>query len=75
MRLLDSVVVSTIVSETKIFTCYEFPEWTRWLWVIWAILPTLVISTIRAVDSIRSDFMAGLSFIGGLFVPVVIATG
>lgn len=75
MRLLNSVVVSAMVSETKVFTCYEFPEWMRVFWLLWALTPTAVSSVSRAVKSVRDDFTAGLAVICGFFLPVVMATG
>jgi len=69
-----SVVVSAMVSETRIFTCYEFPEWMRWLWVAWALLPTIAVSVTRAIDSVWTDFTTGLGIIGRLFVPLALAT-
>lgn len=75
MKILHSVIVSTMVSETKIFTCYEFPEFMRVFFILWALLPSVVISVIRVGQSIQQDFVAGLTYIAGLFLPVCYVAG
>jgi hypothetical protein len=79
MKLLNSVVVSAMVSETKIFTCYEFPEWMRLLWILWAFLPTitarLFTRLIIAVQTIEADFIAGLGWLVSPFIPVAYGVG
>lgn len=76
MKILDSVVVSTMVSETRVFTCYEFPEWMRLFWLLWAVVPTATASIITVFRGLQVDFIVGLMFLCGPFVPVgVMATG
>jgi hypothetical protein len=82
MRLLKSVVVSAMVSETQVFTCHKFPDWTRWFWLMWALLPAIVVSVLNPfvslaslAHSIRADFTTGLAVIVGLFLPVGLAAG
>lgn len=70
MKILNSVVVSTMVSETKIFTCYEFPEWLRVFFILWALLPSVVISVVRVGQSVQSDWIAGLSCIYEVILSV-----
>lgn len=68
MKILDSVVVSVMVSESRIFRCAEFPEWMRLFWLLWAVVPTAVISVVKVFESIQADWQAGLSCIAGLFL-------
>lgn len=79
MKLLNSVVVSAMVSETKIFTCYEFPEWMRLFWVLWALLPTVIcrlfVGIVAALKSIKADFTTGLGWLLAPLLPVAYAVG
>ena len=79
MRLLNSVVVSTMVSESRVFTCREFPEWMRLFWLLWAALPVVIGGVVWVISfialTIEADFITGLGWLFGPFLPIAYAVG
>lgn len=81
---LDSVIVSAMMSESRIFTVRKFPDWTRLFWILWLFIPVLVAAIISTLLTLQADFMAGVQFLFGLIprgdwrslvLPVGVATG
>jgi hypothetical protein len=75
-----------MLSESKVFRCHELPDWQRWFWLLWAMLPGIVagpatirrrlaVNLIYNFETMRLDWRAGWQAIFDYSVPVGIATG
>ena len=73
--LLNSVIISVMVSETKIYHCHELPDWQRGLWLLWSILPAMAAQVNFGFEVLLSDWLAGWSFIFNRLTPLEIASG
>lgn len=83
---LGSVIVSVMVSESQIYRCHELPEWSRWFWLLWSLLPEIAAQASRVPDRVaigsasvwvilQADWLAGWGVIMSSFLPIGIATG
>lgn len=76
---LNSVVVSVMLSESRVFRCHELPEWQRWGWLLWSLLPAFVFwigdQPRRLAVVLVSDWRAGWQCILSPLVPVGMAAG
>ena len=84
--LFDSVVVSAMVSESRTFIVAEFPDYTRWFWLLWSLLPEMAMQAGKAPGRVAlgiasvwvilcADWLAGWQVIMSPLLPVGIATG
>jgi hypothetical protein len=74
-----SVVVSAMVSDSRVFTVNEFPDWSRLFWLAWLFVPVLFATTQASIETLRADWGAGIGYIlmlaCGLMLPLGVATG
>ena len=74
LKLFGSVVISAMLSESRIFTVAEFPDWSRLFWLAWLYVPRLFAAPgqvrrllARALTSemerLRTDWLAGCEYI------------
>lgn len=75
LSLLDSLIISAMMSESRIFTVRRFPDWTRLFWLVWLFIPVLFAGIIATFETLQADWIAGIGFILGLFLPLGVATG
>ncbi len=81
-----SVVVSVIISESSKFTVAELPDWSRWFWLLWSLLPEMAMRAGKAPGRVvvgvasvwmilQADWLAGWGVILSPVLPQGIAAG
>lgn len=69
MKRLNSIIISVMMSDSRVFTVKRFPDWTRVIWLLWLFVPVAAAAFIAAFETVRSDWLAGCYFIATLIVP------